>query len=313
MNSHKWILVTLLASSTMLSFKALATTSTNPESTKKAEEPKILLANVNGQPIYNYQLEPQIQKELKKYKYLNKSISKRKENIQNSILQKYINAELIHQASQKQLVDNMDKKVEEFIEEAKKNNYPIQNKEAIKRQIRINEYLKSHDLISPQPTEDEVRAFYERGKEQFVSSKKNFHVQHIFIAEKNKDKMETVKQQLSDGQPFKDVAKKYSEDENSSNKGGDLGFIPLGFMPKEFDDTLSSLKKGTLSDVVKTEEGYHIFMLLEVRPAGTIIAYEKIKDFLAKGLAPQTKERKVAVHLKLLKENAKIELFNQEK
>lgn len=310
MNSHKWILVTLLFFCTMLSFKAFATTSTDPESTKTSENPKVLLAKINGQPIYNYQLEPQIQKELKKYKYLNKNISKRKENIQENILQKYINAELIHQASKKQHVNNMEEKVLEFIEEAKKNNQPIQNKEAIKRQIRINEYLKAHDLISPQPTEEEVRAFYEQGKKQFVSSKKKFHVQHIFIAKKNKDQIDIVKQLLTDGRPFEEVAKKYSEDENSADKGGDLGFIPLGFMPKEFDDALSSLKKGTLSDVIKTEEGYHIFNLLEIRPSGTTVPYKNIKDFLARGMAPQIKEQKISAHLKQLKENAKIELFN---
>ncbi len=312
MNLHKWMLITLLASSTTFSLNVAA--STESSSKESSETPKLLLVKINDHPVYSSQLESQIQNELKRYNNFGKGVKNSadlKSKIQKDLLQKYINAELIHQASKKEHVDDMENKVAQFIEEAKKNNQPTQSNEAIKRQIRINEYLTSHDLISPQPSDEEVRAFYEQGKSQFVSSKKKFHVQHVFIAEKNKNNVDKVKKLLNDGESFSDVAKKYSEDENSADKGGDLGFIPLEFMPKEFDEALSSLKKGKLSDVIKTEEGYHIFKILEIRPAGTTIPYENMKVFLAKGIAPQIKEKKVAAHLKKLKENANIEFFNQ--
>lgn len=314
MKRYKWLLTTCLITSTTLSMQALASnTSLNTTaSTPHQETARELLAQVNEQPIYKDQIEAQVQAKLKKYKQFSDKgpvSDDLKKALQNEVLQKYIHAELIHQASKTHKVKNIDEKIALFIEDAKKNKQPIQNKEAIKRQIYINEYLEAHDLIDPQPSDEEVRAFYEKGKDKFVTSQEKRHIQHIFTLEKNN----IVKAQklLSDGQSFKDVAIKYSKDENS-NENGDLKFITKGYMPKEVDDVAFSIQPNKLSPIIKTDSGYHLLKVIEIRPKGTTVPYEKIKEFLARGLKTQTKNKKVYKHLTRLKENAKIKLFTPE-
>lgn len=50
--------------------------------------------------------------------------------------------------------------------------------------------------------------------------------------------------------------------------GGDLGYFARGSLPKEFDEACFNLKKGEISPVVKSDYGYHIFKLLDRKPAG---------------------------------------------
>ncbi|MCF6299399.1 MAG: peptidyl-prolyl cis-trans isomerase [Thiomicrorhabdus sp.] len=315
MKQYKWLLTTcLLITSTTLSMQTLASsTSLNAatSTTPSQEIARELLARVNGQPIYQDQLEAQVQAKLKKYKRFSAkgptSLSEDlKKGLQNEVLQKYIHAELIHQASKTHKVKNIDEKITLFIENAKKNNIPIQNKEAIKRQIHINEYLQAHDLIDTLPSDEEVRAFYEKGKDKFISSQEKRRVQHVFTVEN--DNIVKAQKLLSDGQSFKDVAIKYSKDENS-NENGDLGFITKGYMPKEVEDFVFSTQPNKLSPIIKTDSGYHLVKVLEIRAKGRTVPYEKIKDFLAQGLKTQTKSKKVGEHITRLKENAKIEFF----
>ncbi len=313
MKQYLWIMASLIFATT-LPIQTSASTSLTSTSPPTQSSPKIILAKVNGQPIYQYQLESQIQAELRKYQKLTnkQTLSQEiKNKIQNKILQYYINAELIHQASQKYPVKNIEKKVAQYIQRAKENNQPIHSKEAIKRQIRINEYLKAQDLISPQPTEDEVRAFYEKGKEQFKSTQDSVHIRHIFVNKKNKEQINKAYQKLKKGEPFNKIAQQYSEDETSKEKGGDLGFILKGYMPKPVEEVAFQAQGPMLSNIIETEEGYHIIKVLEVRPAGSIIPYEKMKDFLKRGLASKTKEARVTAHLEKLKRNATIEIVTQ--
>lgn len=310
MKTYPWILAGLVIASTTLPIQSFATPS---NVNNNLENPDIILAKVNNQPIYKRQLEHDIKRELKKFQKL---ISKEqissdlKAKVQNKILQQYINAELIHQASKNHPVDNIEEKVAQFSKTAKENKQTIQSETAIKRQIHINEYLAAHDLISPQPSDKEVKAFYDQGKDQFISKQEKVHVQHIFVTKPNKEQINKAKELLDKGLPFEEVAKKYSEDENTKDKGGDLGFIVKNYMPKKVEDIAFSIPKMTLSEIIETEEGYHILQVLEIRPAGTPIPYIEMKDFLTKGLASKTKENKVAAHLKQLKSKATIKLFN---
>src|SRR5918911_4824540 len=57
---------------------------------------------------------------------------------------------------------------------------------------------------------------------------------------------------------FAELARKYSQDPGSAQRGGDLGVFPKGMMVKEFQDALAALKPGEISPVVQTQFGYHI-------------------------------------------------------
>lgn len=310
MTQYQWTLASIVIACTILPIQSFATAPS--PSTINQETTKTVLAYVNSQPIYKSQLESQIQTELKKYQKLlsKKQISSGiKAKVQNELLQKYINAELIHQASQKHPVKNIEEKMAQYIQTAKENKQSVQSNTAIKRQIHINEYLKAYDLVSPQPSDEDVRAFYEKGKNNFTSTQDKIHVQHIFVEKANKDNINKAKQLLLSGTPFEEVSKKYSEDENTKDKGGDLGFITRGYMPREFEEVALTIQANKLSDIIETEEGFHLLKVIEIRAAGAPIPYEEMKDFLAQGLASKTKEEKVAKHLKQLRDNTTIEVF----
>ncbi len=74
------------------------------------------------------------------------------------------------------------------------------------------------------------------------------------------------KQDILDGKAdFADLAKKYSEDPGSGSQGGDLGFFRRGELAPEYEATALSLRQGEISDPVKTQFGFHMIQLLEIK------------------------------------------------
>ena len=75
---------------------------------------------------------------------------------------------------------------------------------------------------------------------------------------------------------FKNNAEKYSQDPESSKKGGDLGFFSRGDMTKAFDAQVFKMSKNQISDLVQTEFGYHIIMLTDIK--GEEVKFESVKN-----------------------------------
>ena len=75
---------------------------------------------------------------------------------------------------------------------------------------------------------------------------------------------------------FKKNAEKYSQDAESSKNGGDLGFFSRGDMTKVFEDTAFSMSKNQISELIKTEFGFHIVMLTDIK--GEEVKFESVKN-----------------------------------
>ena len=118
------------------------------------------------------------------------------------------------------------------------------------------------------------------------------HAEHILFmtvgktdaeVEEIKKKAEDVLKQVKKGGKFEDLAKKYSEDPGSKDKGGDLSWITQGQTVPEFEKTAFSLPAGQVSDLVKTQYGFHIIKVVEKETAHTK-SFEEVKETLRPNL-----------------------------
>ena len=117
----------------------------------------------------------------------------------------------------------------------------------------------------------ELRAYYNQHIDDYKVQNR-VHAEHILfktvgktdaeVAEIRK-KAEDVLKQAKKGANFEDLAKKNSEDDASKAKGGDLGWIVEGQTVPEFQQVAFSLPKGSISDLVKTEYGFHIIKVMD--------------------------------------------------
>ncbi|MGQ9524785.1 MAG: peptidylprolyl isomerase [Armatimonadota bacterium] len=85
-----------------------------------------------------------------------------------------------------------------------------------------------------------------------------------------KEKIEKALAELRAGKDFAEVAKTYSEDPGSAQNGGDLGFFGRGAMVKEFEDAVFSAKVGEIVGPIKSQYGYHIIKVTEIKPASQL-------------------------------------------
>ena len=136
-----------------------------------------------------------------------------------------------------------------------------------------------------QVSDDELKAQYQQNIQQYEVPNR-VHVQHILLmtvgkpdaeVEEIKKKAEDILKQAKKGGNFEDLAKKYSEDPGTKDKGGDLGWIVQGQTVPEFEQTAFSLPKGSISDLVKTQYGFHIIKVIEKETAHTK-PFDEVKD-----------------------------------
>lgn len=130
---------------------------------------------------------------------------------------------------------------------------------------------------STQVSDDELKAYYNSNIDQFKVENR-VHVEDILfktvgktdaeVAEIRK-KAEDVLKQAKSGANFEDLAKKYSDDDASKAKGGDLGWIVEGQTVPEFEKVAFGLPKGQISDLVQTQYGFQIIKVLDHEQAHT--------------------------------------------
>lgn len=123
-------------------------------------------------------------------------------------------------------------------------------------------------------TPSEVRAFFNRiPKDSIPTLEMEYEVGQI-VKEPviSKDEMDATRARLKglrdrilNGENFAALATLYSEDPGSSRKGGEVGLIGRGQLYPEYEAAAFGLKKGEISDIVKSKAGYHIIQLIERR------------------------------------------------
>lgn len=136
--------------------------------------------------------------------------------------------------------------------------------------------LKAADVAQQvKPTEDELRQAYAAEAARYVTPEKR-RASHILIevpagakddvAEAARQRAENVLKQLRSGADFAALAKQHSNDSESAPKGGDLGEMARGVLPEELERAVYGLKPGEVSDVIRTNYGFHIAKLMALTP-----------------------------------------------
>ena len=111
--------------------------------------------------------------------------------------------------------------------------------------------------------ESEIKTYFRQNREEFERPEQ-VRARQIVVA--REDEGQRVLGLLRQGEPFDQVARDYSLSPDRE-QGGDLGYFSRGQMPDAFDDVVFKLPVGRLSDLIKTEYGYHIFLVEERRKA----------------------------------------------
>jgi peptidyl-prolyl cis-trans isomerase D len=141
--------------------------------------------------------------------------------------------------------------------------------------------LRETAVVTPQ----DVERAYNTGIEQYTTPEQ-VRASHILFKTEGKDEAavrataEKVLAEVKAGGDFAVLAGKYSEDEASKGKGGDLDYFSRGQMVPEFDQVAFTLPPGQVSDLVKTQFGFHIIKVTE-KKAATVRPIDEVRPQIA--------------------------------
>lgn len=206
--------------------------------------------------------------------------------VQNGFVSKSVADKVIRLNEQQRLIGLFSIAYQPFLSQVKldegeiKKYYEQNPKEfQVQEQAKV-EYvtLSVNDLLPKiEVSNEEAHQYYEAHQSELGAPEER-QAAHILIAvsagaspaEQDAAKQKAVKileQAKQNPSGFAELAKKNSDDAGSATSGGDLGFFSRGAMVKPFEDAAFSLKLGEVSDLVKSDFGYHIIKLLAIKPS----------------------------------------------
>jgi len=100
---------------------------------------------------------------------------------------------------------------------------------------------------------------------QLARNVPQINVRHILTSEESA--ATRAVQALRAGANFIELARQTSEDATTRSSGGELGFLPQGVMPPTFDEVAFAMQPGEISDVVRSEFGFHAIQVVEIDPS----------------------------------------------
>lgn len=150
-------------------------------------------------------------------------------------------------------------------------------------------------------TDEDMKTYYEENKDNFGEA----NVAHILISDEAKAK--EVRERAVNGEDFAALAKEFSEDPGSKDKGGDCGVIPYNSTQyvKEFVDGFKNLKEGEISEPVKSKFGYHIIKATNVKQK----TFDESKDSIKTTLENQKKKEVYENTIDQWKKDYKVKVY----
>ncbi len=222
-----------------------------------------------------------------------------------------MNYDMLDAKQKKQVIDRLIER-ELFSQEAKRAGIEkdpefIQLLQQQKKDLMVAQWMKN-DFEKTIVSDGEVKEFYNKNKKKFEVPAQ-VHARHILV--KSEKKAQEIIDQLKGlkGDKLKakfiELAKKESQGPTGV-KGGDLGYFTASQMVLPFSKAAFSLKKGEITTKpVKTQFGYHVIYIEDVKPA-QILPFDVVKDKIRQSLKEKEFREKMQLKASELKKRAKI-------
>jgi peptidyl-prolyl cis-trans isomerase D len=191
-----------------------------------------------------------------------------------------------------------------------KAHYDEHAKEFMSPEQVVLEYVelkKSSFFDKVQVKDEDLQAAYRR---EIANLSEQRRAAHILIEVNDKlneaqakARVEEIQQRLAKGEDFAALAKEFSQDPGSANRGGDLGYAGKGVYDPAFEDALYALDKDQVSQPVRSSFGFHLIKLLGVE-APSVPTFASLKDKLTGDLKSQQVEQKFVEVTKQLEDLA---------
>lgn len=172
-------------------------------------------------------------------------------------------------------------------------------------QVRIEYVVLSPEILAEQikVSDDDMQAWYKEHESQYRTPEER-RASHILISvakdapqadvDKARAKAESLLAEVrAHPDRFAALAKEHSQDPGSSAQGGDLGFFPREAMVKQFSDAAFAMKENQISDLVRSDFGFHIIRLTGIHPA-VGKTFDQVKDEISIELRKQAANRRFA-------------------
>jgi len=297
-----------------------------------------MLASVNGTNITAQQLDEEVaavKKNLEQqgFSFDGEQGKEFEDMLKNNVLEQMIDQELVMQEAQRLKLMPTDKEIEDELAGIKKQlgtegeykkflaangvNEP-KLKDMIKQQQAFVKLQEKITAEVPEPSEKEIKDYYESNKEQF-SQPEQRQVSHILIGTadnsngKNRSEADAkvlalqVVDKLNSGAEFGELAKEYSDDPGSKDNGGQYPPFSRGSgFVSEFENAAFDLNQGGLTtEPVRTQFGYHIIRLDDLIPA-IQMDLDEVKDSISASLMEKAVMDKMNSYMEDLREKADI-------
>jgi peptidyl-prolyl cis-trans isomerase D len=189
--------------------------------------------------------------------------------------------------------------------DSKKADYRVGEQRKVKYLLLDREVARQRVAVPP----NDIQRYYNDNIQQYQTPER-VRASHILLNTGGKDEAAVRKQaeellaKIKAGGDFAALAKQYSEDPGSKVKGGDLDYFPRGQMVPEFEASAFSLAPGQVSDLVKTQYGFHIIKVVD-KQAGATQTLEQVRPRIQETLASQIADRQITDRSRQLAERVK--------
>jgi len=136
-------------------------------------------------------------------------------------------------------------------------------RERLRRRLLVEKVVRKELLekISVEP--EEIREYYNKYHDKWALAEQ-IRPYHILVS--SEEEAKRLLERVREGEDFAALARQSSM-APESERGGDMGYVARGQLPKSIEDPLFALEKDTVSPIIKTPYGYHIFKVVEKRAA----------------------------------------------